>query len=186
MTRLMVLGLLTLKPMTGYEMQQLLQQSQTDQWAGILPGSIYHALKKLDKEGLVEIESIGHTGNRAKAVYQITAAGREAFTELLLITLQDSSVLFPTGMYTALSFIEALPVEDALKAIDLQKSSIEASYKNMKDGEELKKEYGQLNSFALLTFENIYAHYRIQLDFLAKLKELLLAQQTNRKGEGKG
>ena len=56
MTRLMVLGLLKSKPMSGYEIQQILTKSQSDSWAGILPGSIYHALKKMEKEGLVEIK----------------------------------------------------------------------------------------------------------------------------------
>ncbi len=51
MTRLMVLGMLRTKPMSGYEMQQLMQVSEVDKWAGILPGSIYHALKKMDKRG---------------------------------------------------------------------------------------------------------------------------------------
>ena len=45
MVRLLVLGLLQFKPLSGYEIQQILQVSQIDVWAGILPGSIYHALK---------------------------------------------------------------------------------------------------------------------------------------------
>ena len=71
----MVLGLLKTKPMSGYEIQQLLIISQSDSWAGILPGSIYHALKKMEKEQLVAIDSIEQTGNRSKAIYKITEQG---------------------------------------------------------------------------------------------------------------
>lgn len=185
MTRLMVLGLLTNYPMSGYEMQQLLQQSQTDQWAGILPGSIYHALKKLAKEKLIEIETIEHTGNRQKAVYKITEQGRDEFKRLLIDTLLESSVTFPTGLYTAVSFLHTLPTKDVIDAIEQQRNNLEQGLAEMKQGEKLKAAHVPLDDIVLLTFENIYEQYRIQLSFLSKLRELLLGklEQETDKGE---
>lgn len=59
MTRTMVLGLLqTFGQMSGYEIQQKMQLSQTDKWAYVKPASIYHALKRMEKEGLVVLETI--------------------------------------------------------------------------------------------------------------------------------
>jgi DNA-binding PadR family transcriptional regulator len=77
LTRLFVLGLLTWRPLSGYEMQVILQLNQTERWAGILPGSIYHALKKLAAEGMVVLQATEQVGNRAKAIYAISwrAAG---------------------------------------------------------------------------------------------------------------
>ena len=48
MTRLLVLGMLKMEPMSGYDIQQLLKLKNADQWGGVLIGSIYHALKKLE------------------------------------------------------------------------------------------------------------------------------------------
>ena len=83
LTRLMVLGCLMQWPMTGYQIQLILQVSQTEQWAGILPGSVYHALKKLEKEGMVMLKGTEKTGNRLKSIYEITPAGKDEFSKLL-------------------------------------------------------------------------------------------------------
>ena len=82
MVRLILLGMLKIRPLSGYEIQQVLQTSQTDVWAGVLPGSIYHALKKMDKEGLVEVDSLEKTGHRIKAIYKITEKGLTEFKRL--------------------------------------------------------------------------------------------------------
>jgi len=53
MVRLFVLGLLYARPRHGYEIRKWLETRRTDLWTGVLPGSIYHALKQMTKEGLV-------------------------------------------------------------------------------------------------------------------------------------
>ena len=45
MTKLLVLGLLDGGPMSGYDLQQKLGGADAERWGGVLPGSIYHALK---------------------------------------------------------------------------------------------------------------------------------------------
>lgn len=173
MTRLMVLGLLTKNPMSGYEMQQILQQSKTDTWAGILPGSIYHALKTMEKEELVEIESLEQTGHRTKAVYRITEQGRQEFVKLLEEALRQSSVTFPTTTYTAITFLHALPIDTVLDALAEQRRLIEQQYEMMKAGEQQKESYKDYTEIVQLTFQNMYDHFEIQLKFLAQLEELI-------------
>lgn len=173
MTRLMVLGLLMRKPMTGYEIQQVLQMTQSDKWEGILPGSIYHALKKLEGEGLVILESVERTGNRAKAIYRITDRGREAFRKLLEETLRQSSVVFPTSLYAAVSFLGELPADVAIAALEEQKRRIEADYAAMKAGEREKEKYGAVPPHVRRLFRNMYDHFELQLQLLDDLQALL-------------
>ncbi len=109
LTRLFVLGLLTWRPLSGYEIHFILQQNQTERWAGILPGSIYHALKKLADEGFVVLQATEQVGNRAKAIYAITSAGEEEFRRLLKETWRVPLLHFPSGIYTALGFVDSLP-----------------------------------------------------------------------------
>jgi DNA-binding PadR family transcriptional regulator len=169
----MVLGLLTQKPMSGYEIQQVLQMTQSDKWAGILTGSIYHALKKMEAEGLVRLEAVEHTGNRTKAIYRITDRGQEEFRKLLTEALTQSSVAFPTALYTAMSFLEALPADVVIAALEEQKRKIEADYEAMKAGEREKEKYGPVPPHVRLLFRNMYDQFELQLRLLNDLQAIL-------------
>ncbi|MER2169121.1 MAG: PadR family transcriptional regulator [Psychrobacillus psychrodurans] len=172
MTRLMVLGLLKTKPMSGYEIQQTLQISEADRWAGILAGSIYHALKKMEKEQLVEVEAIEQTGNRSKAIYKITENGVREFQKLLKDTLEELSVNLPSNLYTALSFIQNLPSEDVLQALSKQKLSLEHELEIQKKGIQIKKEHMKIDEVTELIFQNMYSQYDLQIQLLKKLIDI--------------
>src|SRR5690606_29190827 len=84
MVRLWVLGLLMKRPLHGYEIRRYLELTRSDQWAGILSGSIYHAITRLEGEGFIQQTALERAGNRTRAVYAITPAGREEFRRLLI------------------------------------------------------------------------------------------------------
>ncbi|MBD1371551.1 PadR family transcriptional regulator [Hazenella sp. IB182357] len=127
MTKLMVLGFLIRNAMSGYEIQQIANHSGMENWANVLPGSIYHALKKLEQEGLIQIKAHEQVGNRSKAIYQITDKGKETYHQLLLQTASEVNVLFSSTFYTALLFLNDLPDEDARVAISTQQKRLEKS-----------------------------------------------------------
>ena len=62
MTKLLVLGLLDGGPMSGYDLQQKLGGADAERWGGVLPGSIYHALKKLEGEGCIALAGVEWNG----------------------------------------------------------------------------------------------------------------------------
>ena len=88
MTKLLVLGLLDGGPMSGYDLQQKLGGADAERWGGVLPGSIYHALKKLEGEGCIALAGVEQTGHRQKAVYRITEAGRSHLHTLIADALR--------------------------------------------------------------------------------------------------
>ena len=108
MTKLLVLGLLDGGPMSGYDLQQKLGGADAERWGGVLPGSIYHALKKLEGEGCIALAGVEQTGHRQKAVYRITEAGRNHLHTLIADALRASSALYPTTLYSALSLADKL------------------------------------------------------------------------------
>jgi DNA-binding PadR family transcriptional regulator len=171
MVRLMVLGMLKMRPLSGYEIQQVLQTSQTDIWAGILPGSIYHALKKMDKEGLVEVDTVEQTGHRIKAIYKITDKGRAEFTELLKVSLREKSVGLPSTLYTAMAFFHELPKAEKIQALNEQKGILEKELAQLKAGIKIKEQYVTIDVIARMQFENMFAHYQLQIDFIDQLVE---------------
>ncbi|MFJ8529024.1 PadR family transcriptional regulator [Bacillus sp. NPDC094106] len=186
MTRLMVLGLLMqYGPMSGYELQQAMQSAQTDTWAGVFPASIYHALKKMDKEGLVELDAVEKTGNRSKAIYSITPAGKDEFHTLILQSFQQSSVAFPTELYTALTFFNAnaFSLERISSALQDQKKTIIEMYENMKAGQSIKEKMIDIPEHVTLIFENIYEQCEMQLRFIEKMEKMLSRLEAKNKSE---
>jgi DNA-binding PadR family transcriptional regulator len=180
MTRLMVLGLLRMKSMSGYEIQQILQVSQTDLWAGILPGSIYHALKKMEKEELVEIETVEQTGHRIKAIYKITEKGEQEFHALLKQSLELPSVHLPSNLYTGLSFIQNLSDDQVIDALHSQKIVLETELAKHKSGIEMKRKHvGKIDEITELTFQNIYKQYELQIEFIEQLLDLYSKKNDN-------
>lgn len=184
MARLMVLGLLTNGPMSGYQLHQTLQMLQSDKWAGILPGSIYHALKKMEKEHLVELDSVEQTGHRSKAIYRITPQGETELKRLVLESLSSSSIAFPTALYSGLSFLQQIPAEQALNALEEQLAVVKRDYAELKAGEQEKNAaVGELPLLVRLSFDNMYNQFELHLSFLQKLKAALVLQ-LNEKTSG--
>ena len=155
--------------MSGYEIQQILTKSQSDSWAGILPGSIYHALKKMEKEGLVEIDSIEKTGNRSKAIYKITQDGEKEFEALLVESLQVSSVYLPSNLYTGLSFIQHLSNDEIIQSLKNQQIVLEEQLATLKEGIKIKRTHMPLDEVTEMLFQNVFKQYEIQLDLLNNL-----------------
>ena len=177
MTRLMVLGLLRTKPMSGYDLQQLLQISEADKWAEILPGSIYHALKKMDKEGLVKVAKVESTGHRSKAIYEVTDQGEEEYRKLLIESFRVSSVTLPVQLYTGLSMLN-LPDHQTepgfvAEAIEVQIQELMSKKVEMEAGQKTKAEFMEENELTKLTFENMLNQYKLQIDFLEGILDTL-------------
>jgi PadR family transcriptional regulator AphA len=80
-TEYAVLGLLTLKPMSGYEMRQLVAQSIGHFW-GESYGQLYPSLKRLVSAGLVT-KKTDSASKRDKHVYSITDQGRDELAKWL-------------------------------------------------------------------------------------------------------
>lgn len=176
MTNVMVLGLL-LKygPMSGYEIQQKMISAKTDKWAYVQPASIYHALRKLDKDELVCLERLEQTGNRSKAIYSITSKGKFEFDRMLISSFKKASVVFPTALYTVLTFMDEAPKDDIIGAVEVQQQAIQNIYDEMKAGQKEKEKYSEISKNVLLIFENMYKQCEVQLQFLEKIKQDLLS-----------
>jgi PadR family transcriptional regulator AphA len=78
-----LLGMLTLKPMSGYELRNLISESIGYFWSESY-GQIYPTLKQLEHEALIQKHSAAApTSGRESQPYAITEAGREALRRWL-------------------------------------------------------------------------------------------------------
>lgn len=172
-TRLMVLGLLNESPRHGYEIQKWLEETHTDTWANVLPGSIYHALQQLQKEGLVQIHETLQTGYRLKAVYAITDAGRSEFKQLLREALQQPPRAFPAEFYTALVFLSELPHQEVRTAVEALIPKLEREIESWAYGEAVKNDLHPLPEHVRAVFANGREHLEADLHLLHRLREIL-------------
>lgn len=83
----LILYYLSLKPTHGYEIQRFIEVNELDQWTKIQSGSIYYALARLEKNGLIEHTNKKNTGAKSQKIYHITDAGRQELSNLLKETI---------------------------------------------------------------------------------------------------
>ena len=77
-----VLGCLTIKPMSGYDIKQFLEQTVSHFWSESY-GQIYPTLRQLEEGGLIEGRAEPGGRGKDKRVYRITDAGRMELNEWL-------------------------------------------------------------------------------------------------------
>ena len=109
-----VLGLVALKPRSGYEIKRIVDRSIRHFWAASY-GQIYPELRRLEEEGWIA-GSDDPRGARSRRVYRITPAGTAALRGWLAgretrIELRDESLL-------RLFFADTLPPEYALGLLE--------------------------------------------------------------------
>jgi PadR family transcriptional regulator, regulatory protein AphA len=78
-----ILGFLSWRSMTGYELKQLFAQSATLAWSGN-SNQIYTPLVELHKEGLVSLEIQPQETRPARKVYSLTSKGLAALKSWVL------------------------------------------------------------------------------------------------------
>lgn len=76
------LALLMERPMHPYEMYQLLITRAEDRLVKVRPGSLYHAVERLTKQGYVESIGTDRGGNRPeRTTYRITESGQLSLSQ---------------------------------------------------------------------------------------------------------
>ena len=105
-TEYALLGLLTLGPMSGYDLKQISAESIGAFWQESY-GQIYPALRRLEGRGLVRSRAEG--GARARRVYSVTAAGANALGRWLALPIRPQPWRFE--LLLKLFFGSRVPVE---------------------------------------------------------------------------
>jgi len=116
---LIVLWLLSQKPLHVYGMQKLLEAEGKGRVVNVRSrASLYQALERLMRLGLVEVsETVRVAGYPDRIVYAITDAGREAAREWLRAMLRDTGEEFPEFV-AAVSLVFALSPDDAREQLE--------------------------------------------------------------------
>jgi DNA-binding PadR family transcriptional regulator len=138
-----VLGLLGIKPMSGYDVKRAVDRTIRHFWAASY-GQIYPELKRLEEAGWIAGKDADR-GGRARRVYRITAAGRRQLKGWLhgyetRIEMRDESLL-------RLLFADVLPPNEALGLLIARREGyrmMQAYLRSLDDGQGAETPYVDL------------------------------------------
>ncbi|WP_033321683.1 PadR family transcriptional regulator [Streptomyces yerevanensis] len=138
----------------GYQVRNDLEYWGAHEWSNAKPGSIYHALKQMAKQGLLRAHEIAPStaGGPPRTEYEITEKGTEEFLTLLRgsLTAYDQR---PDALSAALGFMVDLDREEVLELLEERVLAIEewrkavTEYYTPEDGPEQLGHIGEIMNF---------------------------------------
>ncbi|EWM17091.1 PadR family transcriptional regulator [Kutzneria sp. 744] len=121
-----VLELLLEKPMHPYEMAQVMRARHIEAKANVKPGSLYHAVERLESHGHIEVVDTQREGRRPeRTVYGVTEAGRDAFVARAKAMLGAVAPEYPEYA-SGLSALNELDREDSLAELRTRALKLQA------------------------------------------------------------
>lgn len=111
----------------GYMIRNDLEFWGAHEWSNAKPGSIYHALKQLAKQGLLTAHETAPStvGGPPRTEYELTRSGDAEFLRLLRHALTDIDEK-PDMLTSAVGFIVDLPRAEAVELLRRRVAALEA------------------------------------------------------------
>jgi len=132
---MLLLGAVALfEPVNGYQIRRELTSWQVDQWANTNPGSIYHGLASLAKQGHLARHDLVD-GGREVAVYEITAAGRAELERLMTAGLETVERIDRTAFAAAFSMLPLLDDVVARRSLTRRRKALEEFVADLTDAD---------------------------------------------------
>jgi DNA-binding PadR family transcriptional regulator len=123
---LAVLELLVERAMHPYEMHQLIRDRHIDHVIKVRAGSLYHAVERLNRLGLIEPVETARAGRRPeRTVYAITERGRDEFASRLRDLIQRPEHEYPV-FGAVVEMLHTLGPAEAAALLERRTVAIEA------------------------------------------------------------
>ena len=121
---LVVLGLLSERPMHGYELVREYERQEVEDWASISRPHVYYALQKLAERGLI-VGRVEHAGDRQRVVYEVHPTGVAALADALADTAWATTVS-PAPFTTWLGLSISARPEDVRQVLAARRAFLSA------------------------------------------------------------
>ncbi|MDX6257449.1 MAG: hypothetical protein QOJ11_3783 [Frankiales bacterium] len=131
-TRLLVLGVIRLaQPVHGYEVRRELLTWRIEETTNVKPGSIYSAIRTLERDGCIAVHSRESEDSRPERTsYVLTAEGETEF-QLLLRQYWWNVVQPAEPLIPALSMMMFMPREELLAALASRATKLNAHLRTL-------------------------------------------------------
>lgn len=171
-----VLGLLILKSMTIYELNQAFSAGLSMIYAASY-GNLQYAVKKLLKNEMITFEERVENG-RNKKIYQINQKGTEAFFDWMMEDINPKHIeTLMLGKIYFLGLVEkkehkTIIIDNMLKAADEYSKDLFET-KAYTDNIDIPKEYREIGRYQLKTLDYGIMNYEVTVKWLNEIKEQL-------------
>src|SRR5256714_7316614 len=144
MLELAILGLLKERAMHGYQLKKRLSDTLGSFWQ-VSYGSLYPALKRLQRETAVEMIFPREQVGRRKNVYRITEKGEALFAELLERAGQEATE--DSGFSVRFAFFRYLKPETRIRLLERRRAFLEGRWSRL--GESVQRLKEGIDSYTL-------------------------------------
>ena len=169
MLELAVLGLLKERSMHGYQLKKHLADTLGGFWQ-VSYGSLYPALKRLQRDGAVEMIFPKDQVGRRKNVYRITPQGEAMFAELLERAGQDATE--DSGFSVRFAFFQYLKPETRIRLLERRRAYLESRWSTIKESLQSYKE--RIDSYTMSLMNHQLSATESDIRWL---DELILAER---------
>ena len=162
------------KPMHPYEVAQTLRQRAKHESVRLNYGSLYAVVESLEKKGFIKATGTLREGKRPeRTVYAITDDGAREMTDWMTELIGVPGKEYPAFM-AGLSFIAALPLDDALAALRERADALKVRLAAMRGTRKATRDAGLPRLFEL---ESEYEEHQLaaELTFISRLIEDMTA-----------
>jgi DNA-binding PadR family transcriptional regulator len=113
-------------PHHPYEIHQTMLERKMDRLVKLSPGTLYHTIERLDRDGFVQVVETTREGKRPeRTTYRLTDAGRDAFAERLRHLIATVAEEYPS-FSVAVELMHTLDQEDAVRQLRVRALDLEA------------------------------------------------------------
>jgi DNA-binding PadR family transcriptional regulator len=166
-----ILGLLSYRPMTGYEIKKIIQDSSYMHWSGN-NNQIYKALLELAEDGFVTGELELQEKSPAKKIYTITEEGRN---ELKDWTKSEPEALdFKKAFLIQLAWSDVLSGEELIKLLGDYENEVRLQLimnrEKIKRGSTIKARTEREEFLWRMIDDNILSSYQNELDWIRRVR----------------
>ena len=171
---LVVLSLLSEKPMHGYQLNQTLENRQVRDWAGISRPQVYYSVRKLERLELIAREESKEKLGPERQTYGTTPAGRKALSQALDLahwTTQRPPPPFLTWL--ALSTHATPPT--VARQVERRRRFLEAEAERYRlTLEAVRAEHGEMVVVAELMIGLTITQFEAELEWLVEVEARLV------------
>jgi len=141
-----LLGLLNHRPMTGYDLKKIFNNTIGFFWNAQI-SQIYRELNKLEEAGLVKSEIVPQEKRPARKVYQLTREGKENFLSWLNRFPNQLSEASRSRFLMRIFFSSKIKLDELAFEIKRYKKEVEEQLRYLNKVEQWIKDYSQEKKF---------------------------------------
>ncbi len=174
-----ILGFLSWKPSTGYELKKIFEESTTMYWSGN-NNQIYKALLQLQEEELVTNETIHQDGAPSKKIYTITEKGNAHLKNW--VKTAPSFPEFKKAFLVQLAWADLLNNQELKVLLDQYEYEVKMQLlmhqEKQRRGQDLPERTPREKLLWVMISDNLISSYQCELEWIKRTQDAIIKSEV--------